>query len=101
MARTARKCSGRRSRSRSMSAPRSMLTRSEPALEAADLALCRSAMWEALELGFRPPTGETAARLMAAEGARARAEAAALLDAADGTTLEPLVRALAVEPPPT
>ncbi|MEK7714464.1 MAG: molecular chaperone TorD family protein, partial [candidate division NC10 bacterium] len=58
-------------------------------------------MWEALALGFRPPTGETVARLMADEGARALAEAAAVLDAADGTTLEPLVRALAVEPPPT
>jgi len=83
-----------------MSAPPSMLTRSEPALEAADLALCRSAMWEALALGFRAPTRETVARLVADEGARALAEAAAVLDAADGTTLEPLVRALAVEPPP-
>ena len=84
-----------------MSAPPSMPTRSEPALEAADLALCRSALWEALALGFRPPTEETVARLVSREAARALAEAAAVLDAADGTTLEPLVRALAVEPPPT
>ena len=84
-----------------MSAPRSMLTRSEPALEPADLALCRSALWEALALGFRPPTGETLARLASSGGAAGLAEAAAVLDGAEGTTLEPLVRALAVEAPPT
>ena len=33
------------------------------------MALCRSALWEALALGFRPPTGETVARLASAEGA--------------------------------
>ena len=32
-----------------------------------DLALARSAMWEALALGFRPPTGETIARLASRE----------------------------------
>jgi len=84
-----------------MSALRSMPTRSEPAFEAADLALCRSALWEALALGFRAPTRETVARLASDEGARALAEAAAVLDAVDGTALAPLVRALAVEPPPT
>jgi DMSO reductase family type II enzyme chaperone len=50
-----------------------------------DLALCRSALWEALALGFRPPTDETVARLASDEGARALADAAALLDV-DGKT---------------
>lgn len=77
------------------------VARAEPALEPADLALCRSALWEALALGFRPPTGETVARLASSEGARALAEAAGALDTVDGTGLEPLVLALAVEPPPT
>jgi len=67
----------------------------------ADPALCRSAVWEALALGFRPPNRETVARLISSEGARALADAAAALDAADGPALVPLVRALAVEPAPT
>ena len=75
--------------------------RAKPALEAVDLLLCRSALWEALVLGFCPPTEETVARLARAEGAGALAEAAAPLDAADGTALAPLVRALAVEPAPS
>jgi DMSO reductase family type II enzyme chaperone len=45
-----------------------------------DLALCRSALWEALALGFSPPTAETVARLASDEGAQALAAAAALLD---------------------
>jgi DMSO reductase family type II enzyme chaperone len=77
-----------------------MPIRSEPAFEPADLALCRSALWEALALGFRSPTRDAVTRLASAEGARALAEAAAVLDAADGTTLGLLVRALALEPPP-
>ena len=84
-----------------MSAPPSMPTRSEPALEPADIALCRSAIWEALALGFRPPTMESVARLVSGESARALASAAAVLDGADGTALEPLALALAVEPPPS
>ncbi len=83
-----------------MSAPSSTPIRSEPALEPADLALCRSALWEALALGFRSPSEETLARLVLGDGATALAEAAAVLDAAEGTTLEPLARGLAVEPPP-
>lgn len=42
-------------------------------------------MWEALALGFRPPDDETVARLASDEGARALADAAALLDL-DGKT---------------
>lgn len=45
-----------------------------------DLALCRSALWEALALGFRRPTAETAARLASPEGAGALALAAEVLD---------------------
>src|SRR3972149_471157 len=52
-------------------------TRAKPALEAVDLLLCRSALWEALVLGFCPPTEETVARLARAEGAGALAAAAA------------------------
>ena len=77
------------------------MARAKPTLEPADLALCRSALWEALALGFRPPTAETVTRLVAGEGARALAAAAAVLDEADGSGLEPLVLALAVEPPPS
>ncbi|HSF04662.1 MAG TPA: molecular chaperone TorD family protein [Methylomirabilota bacterium] len=72
------------------------------ALAPDDLALARSAMWEALALGFRSPTAETVARLASREGARALADVAAGLDpVADGDRLAPLARALAVEPPAT
>ncbi len=43
-------------------------------------ALCRSALWEALALGFRPPAGETIARLGSPAGAGALADAARVLD---------------------
>lgn len=72
-----------------------------PALEATDHALCRSALWEALALGFRRPTDETLARLASREGAIALAEAAEALDQAEGTDLAPRVRALAGEPAPS
>jgi TorA maturation chaperone TorD len=50
-----------------------------------DVALCRSALWEALALGFRRPTEETMARLASPEGAGHLAAAASLLDdAVDG-----------------
>lgn len=58
----------------------------------ADLALCRSALYEALALGFRPPTDETVARLASAEGAAALADATAVLDAGWRTHLAALVR---------
>lgn len=60
-----------------------------------DLALCRSALWEALALGFRPPDGETVARLVSDPGAEALADAAAVLDGAWGWDLAPRVRRLA------
>jgi DMSO reductase family type II enzyme chaperone len=63
-----------------------------------DLALCRSALYEALALGFRPPTPETAARLASAEGASALADAAVALDAAWGTGLADQVRRVAGSP---
>ena len=44
-------------------------------------------MWEALALGFSPPTHETVARLASAEGVKALADAVALLDADGGTGL--------------
>ena len=62
---------------------------------AADLALCRSALWEALALGFRPPTDETVARLASDEGAQALADAAALLDVDGKTDLTARVLGLA------
>lgn len=77
-----------------MSAPPGTPTRSDAA--PADLALCRSAVWEALALGFRPPAEETVARLASPEGADGLAAIAAVLDAAAGSGLEPLTRALAV-----
>lgn len=80
-----------------------MPTPSEPAAPALDdLALARSAIWDALALGFRPPTDETVARLASPEGARTLADAAAALDVAGGSAgLAPLVLALAVDPPAT
>ncbi len=60
-----------------------------------DLALCRSALWEALALGFRAPTRETVARLASDEGAHALADAAVVLDADGGTDLASRARGLA------
>ncbi len=59
-------------------------------------------MWEALALGFRPPTAETVSRLASGGGARALAAVAAALDLAGGSErLVPLALALAVEPAAT
>jgi DMSO reductase family type II enzyme chaperone len=66
------------------------------------VALARSALWEALALGFRPPTAETVIRLASGEGAHALADAAAALDPrGGGDQLAPLALALAAEPPAT
>ncbi len=65
-----------------------------------DLALCRSILYEALALGFRPPVDETAARLVSVEGAGALADAVAVLDAAWSTDLATLVHRLPVSPVP-
>jgi DMSO reductase family type II enzyme chaperone len=45
-----------------------------------DVALCRSLLYEALSLGFRPPVTRTRERLAAADAVAALAEAAAYLD---------------------
>jgi DMSO reductase family type II enzyme chaperone len=65
-----------------------------------DLALARSALWEALALGLRPPTDETVARLIAGGAPRALADIAGCLDERDDG-LAALVMALAVDPAPT
>ncbi len=61
----------------------------------ADRALCRSALYEAVALGCRPPTPETTARLASREGAGALADAAGILDDAWGSTLAAATRQLA------
>ena len=73
----------------------------KPALEPADHALCRSALWQALALGLRYPTDETVARLASGEGALALADAAAALDGVEGTDLAACARQLAGEPAPS
>jgi DMSO reductase family type II enzyme chaperone len=78
-----------------------MRTRSKPAPSPAERALCRSGLWEALALGFAPPTEETLRRLLSPEGARGLAALGAALDGTEGTALEPLAAALAVEPAPS
>jgi DMSO reductase family type II enzyme chaperone len=64
-----------------------------------DRALCRSALWEALALGFSPPGAETVARLASPEGARALGDAAAALEP-DAPGLAAAVGALGREPCP-
>ncbi|MBI4010682.1 MAG: molecular chaperone TorD family protein [Candidatus Rokubacteria bacterium] len=65
---------------------------------ASDLALCRSALYEALALGIMPPTDETVARLVAPEGVAALADAAAVLDEEAEGGLAAGVRRLADAP---
>jgi TorA maturation chaperone TorD len=71
-----------------------------PALGAIGVALCRSALWEALALAFRAPTAETITRLAARDDADALADAAAVLEAPGEEDLAVRVRALAREPLP-
>lgn len=71
----------------SHASPQDTVAQAKPALEAVNLALCRSALYEALALGFRPPTEETVARLASPEGAAALADAAEVLDDAWGSDL--------------
>lgn len=75
-----------------MSGPAATPTPSES--RTAEEALCRSVLWEALALGFRPPAAETGRRLLAPDGAAALADAAAWLDQDRGTALAPLARGL-------
>jgi DMSO reductase family type II enzyme chaperone len=49
-------------------------------IQETDLALCRSAMYEALALGFRPPTMETSERLIDDEQNSALVQIATMLD---------------------
>ncbi len=64
------------------------------------MALCRSALYEALVLGFSTPTAEMISRLVSPEGNEALADAAAVLDSEGGTDLAFSVRRLAVPQEP-
>jgi DMSO reductase family type II enzyme chaperone len=66
-----------------------------------DAALCRSALWEALALGFRRPTAETVVRLAKCESARALAEAAAIVGEPGEADAAAVVRTLGSHPPPS
>src|SRR4030095_4632929 len=59
-----------------------------------DIALCRSLLYEALSLGFLPPTSETCQRLGQGSSVLALAQAARHLDEQTGTRLEEKVLAL-------
>lgn len=61
-----------------------------------DTAICRAMLYSALALGFRPPTEETITRLTSEEGISALADAAAVLDAKDGSALAQAVRNLPI-----
>jgi DMSO reductase family type II enzyme chaperone len=64
-----------------------------------DTALCRSLLYEALALGFRPPTAQTCERLGTESAAAALSEAAAFLDEKGSSTgLRERTRAIAVPP---
>jgi TorA maturation chaperone TorD len=63
-----------------------------------DLALCRSALYEVLALGFRPPTPALLSRLFTSEAAVVLEQAAAVLDAAWQTDLSHYVRRLRPSP---
>jgi DMSO reductase family type II enzyme chaperone len=65
-----------------------------------DTALARSALWEALALGFRRPTAETVARLATSEGAGALALAGAVVDESGEDVLAAGARSLGRDPPP-
>jgi TorA maturation chaperone TorD len=77
-----------------MSGPAATPTPSDARAEGSGLSF-PGAPEEALALGFRPPSAETAARLLAPEGAAALADAAAWLDQEPDTAVAPLVRRLA------
>jgi TorA maturation chaperone TorD len=57
----------------------------ETSLQQTDLALCRSALYEALALGFRPPTAETMKRLVLEYHNLALVEIATMLEANSST----------------
>jgi DMSO reductase family type II enzyme chaperone len=72
----------------------------DPKSDEVDIALCRSILYEALALGFRPPTPETISRLASPEGAAGLAAAAAVLDSAWDSDLASLARRPSAPPPP-
>jgi len=72
----------------------------DPRSDEVDIALCRSILYEALALGFRPPTPETISRLASAEGAHALAAAAAVLDSVWDSDLAPLAHRPSAPRPP-
>lgn len=63
-----------------------------PKSKEVDLALCRSILYEALALGFRPPTAETMERLVSGNAVNALADAVAVMDSAWSTDLATLAR---------
>ncbi len=60
-----------------------------------DVALCRSLLYEALALGFRPPTAHMTERLCTADSVEALADAALMVDAVQRTDLAGRTRLLA------
>ncbi len=72
----------------------------DPKSDEVDIALCRSILYEALALGFRPPTPETISRLASPEGAAGLAAAGAVLDESSGTELAQLTLRVPVSPIP-
>jgi DMSO reductase family type II enzyme chaperone len=69
-------------------------------LDEVDLALCRSILYEALALGFRPPTAETVERLVSPTAVQALADAVAVLDSARNTDFATLARRFPGSPVP-
>ena len=65
------------------------------AMDTVSLALCRSALYEALAIGFRFPTQEIVSRLASAEGALALADAAEVADTSGAGELGRFARNLA------
>jgi len=69
-----------------------------PQSDHVDLALCRSILYEALVLGFRPPTAETVERLVSSNAVNALADAVAVLDSSWNTDLANLVHRFSDSP---
>jgi DMSO reductase family type II enzyme chaperone len=71
-----------------------------PKSDEVDLALCRSILYEALALGFRPPTAETMERLVSPNAVNALAAAVAVVDSLWNTDLATLARRFPGSPVP-
>lgn len=74
--------------------------RTDTMISEVDIALCRSILYEALALGFRPPTAETVERLVSPTAVKALADAVAVLDSAWNTSLATLVHRVSDSPVP-